>query len=411
MRKMELLAPAGNMEKLRMALRYGADAVYLAGQSFGLRAFGGNFSDGELREAVEFTHSQGKKVYITVNIIPRNSDLERLEPYIKYIRDIGADAVIISDLGIFSAVREWCPDLNIHVSTQASTSNWRTARVWKNMGASRVVLARELSLDEIQEIHDKAEMETEVFIHGAMCISWSGRCLLSNYFTEGQRDSNRGECIQACRFRYTVMEESRPGQYWPIAEDENGTYLFNSKDLCLLDYLPELQHAGVSSLKIEGRMKSVYYAAAVVSVYRRALDAFYAEGSCFHIRPEWRAELESVSHRPYTTGFAFGRPGGEGQEYSRSQPVQTYDFVARVLSYDRNRHYLWVEQRNRFAVGETLECLCPDGTVCSLFIQEMKDQEGLFITAAPHPLQHVALRCEEELPEDTILRRKNSHVK
>ena len=253
-KKVELLAPAGNMEKMKMALLYGADAVYMAGKAFGLRAYGGNFTREEMKEAVEYAHSMGKKVYITVNIIPRNEDLEGLDAYLKYLQDIHVDAVLISHLGVFDIARAAAPDLPVHVSTQASAANWRTVRRWKDMGASRVVLAREVSLSEMADIRKRVDIELEVFGHGALCISWSGRCLLSNYFTNGKRQSNRGECIQACRFKYSVMEESRPGQYFPVEEDEHGTYIFNSKDLCMIDHIPELIEAGVSSLKIEERL-------------------------------------------------------------------------------------------------------------------------------------------------------------
>lgn len=316
------------MEKMKMALLYGADAVYMAGKAFGLRAYGGNFTREEMKEAVEYAHSMGKKVYITVNIIPRNEDLEGLDTYLKYLQDIHADAVLISDLGVFDIAREAAPDLPVHVSTQASAANWRTVRRWKDMGASRVVLAREVSLSEMADIRKRVNIELEVFGHGALCISWSGRCLLSNYFTNGKRQSNRGECIQACRFRYSVMEESRPGQYFPVEEDEHGTYIFNSKDLCMIDHIPELIEAGVSSLKIEGRMKSVYYVAAVVAAYRKAIDSYYELGAAFSVRPEWREELEKVSHRPYTTAFAFQNPDHSAQEYMKSQPEQPYDLLA-----------------------------------------------------------------------------------
>lgn len=320
MKKIELLAPAGTMEKMKMALLYGADAVYLAGKVFGLRAYGGNFTKEEMKEAVRYAHGMGKKVYVTVNIIPRNEDLEGLDDYLRYLEEIHVDAALISDLGVFSLAREVAPTLPIHVSTQASAANWRTVKVWKEMGAERVVLAREVSVKEMADIRKKVDIELEVFGHGAMCISWSGRCLLSNFFTHGKRQSNRGECIQACRFKYSVMEESRPGQYWPIEEDDHGTYIFNSKDLCMIDHIPELIEGGASSLKIEGRMKSVYYVAAVVAAYRKAIDTYYAERGAYRVREEWREELEKVSHRPYTTAFAFQEADHTAQEYVKSRP-------------------------------------------------------------------------------------------
>ncbi len=406
MNKIELLAPAGNMEKLKMAIRYGADAVYLAGKGFGLRAYGGNFTAGEMKEAAAFVHERGRKFYVTVNIIPRNGDLEGLDTYLKFLQDIGADAALISDLGVFQLAREAAPRLPIHVSTQASAANWRTVKMWKDMGASRVVLAREVSIEEMAEIRKKVDVELEYFVHGAMCISWSGRCLLSNFFTDGKRQSNRGECIQACRFRYSLVEETRPGQYWPIEEDEHGTYILNSKDLCLIDQIPQLIQAGASSLKIEGRMKSVYYAAAVTAAYRKAIDAYYAEGDAFRVRKEWREELEKISHRPYTTGFALGNPDHFAQAYARSQPEQPYDFVGLVLGWDPDTKIARIQQRNHFKTTETLECLSPEGEVFPLTIGKMTNAEGMTVLSAPHPLEIVTMRTETPLLPYTILRRR-----
>lgn len=406
MNKIELLAPAGNMEKLKMAIRYGADAVYLAGKGFGLRAYGGNFTAEEMKEAAAFVHERGRKFYVTVNIIPRNGDLEGLDTYLKFLQDIGADAALISDLGVFQLAREAAPRLPIHVSTQASAANWRTVKMWKDMGASRVVLAREVSIEEMAEIRKKVDVELEYFVHGAMCISWSGRCLLSNFFTDGKRQSNRGECIQACRFRYSLVEETRPGQYWPIEEDEHGTYILNSKDLCLIDQIPQLIQAGASSLKIEGRMKSVYYAAAVTAAYRKAIDAYYAEGDVFRVRKEWREELEKISHRPYTTGFALGNPDHSAQAYARSQPEQPYDFVGLVLGWDPDTKIARIQQRNHFKTTETLECLSPEGEVFPLTIGKMTNAEGMTVLSAPHPLEIVTMRTETPLLPYTILRRR-----
>ena len=407
MNKIELLAPAGNMEKMKMALLYGADAVYLAGKGFGLRAYGGNFTREEMKEAVKYAHSMGKKVYVTVNIIPRNEDLEGMEDYLKFLQDIRVDAVLISDLGVFSLARQVAPELPIHVSTQASSANWRTVKMWKDLGASRVVLAREVSLSEMADIRKKVDIELEVFGHGALCISWSGRCLLSNFFTNGKRRSNRGECIQACRFRYSVVEESRPGQYWPVEEDEHGTYVFNSKDLCMVDHVKELIEGGASSLKIEGRMKSVYYVAAVVSAYRKAIDAYYAEGENYKVRPEWREELEKVSHRPYTTAFAFQEPDHEAQEYEKSQPEQPYDFVGLILKKDEETNQ--VQQRNHFKVGEVLEYLTPKGEVGNMTVEKLINKEGEEVEKAPHPLEELTMKASVLLPAFTILRRKAHH--
>lgn len=397
------------MEKMKMALLYGADAVYLAGKVFGLRAYGGNFTREEMKEAVDYAHKLGRKVYVTVNIIPRNEDLEGLDDYLKFLEEIHADAALISDLGVFSLAREVAPGLPIHVSTQASAANWRTVRMWKELGASRVVLAREVSVKEMAEIRKKVDIELEVFGHGAMCISWSGRCLLSNFFTNGKRQSNRGECIQACRFKYAVVEETRPGQYWPVEEDDHGTYVFNSKDLCMIDHIPELIESGISSLKIEGRMKSVYYVAAVLSAYRKAIDAYYAEGGAYKVRPEWREELEKVSHRPYTTAFAFQNPDHSAQEYVKSQPEQPYDFVGLILKEGRGNKTNLVQQRNHFKVGEILEYLTPQGVVGLIKIEKLVNGEGMEVEKAPHPLEELTLTGDTLLPPYTILRRRAKH--
>ena len=301
-KKPELLAPAGNMEKCKMALLYGADAIYLGGNKFGLRAFAANFSTAEIKEAVEFAHNLGKKVYVTVNIFAHNEDIAELPEYLLSLEEAGVDALLISDFGVWSIARQVVPDMALHVSTQANTCNWAAVEAWKNLGAERVVLARELSIAEISEIDKKCDVELEVFVHGAMCISYSGRCYLSSYLTG--RDGNRGECAQVCRWNYQLVEENRPDQAFPIEEDERGTYIMNSKDLCLLDLIPELAEAGVDSLKIEGRMKSVHYVATVVSVYRKAIDDWYSNPGQFSIKSEWKDELEKVSHRPYFYGFA-----------------------------------------------------------------------------------------------------------
>ena len=402
MKKIELLAPAGNPEKLKMAIRYGADAVYLAGKQFGLRAYGGNFSPEEMREAVSFVHGNRKKVYVTANIIPRETDLDGLSEYFRFLEEIGVDAALVSDLGVFAIAKKAAPHLALHVSTQASCANSAAAAVWKEMGAERIVLAREVSIEELADIRRKVDIELEYFVHGAMCISWSGRCLLSNFFSGGLRQSNRGECIQACRFKYQVVEETRPGQYWPVTEDGGGTYIFNSKDLCLVDEIPRLIRAGAASLKIEGRMKSVYYVAAVTAAYRRAIDAFY-EG---RTEETARAELEKVSHRPYTTGFALAQPGEAAQNYVKSQPEQPYDFIALVLSYDAETKTATVEQRNRFAVGETAECLTPAGDVFPIVIGALTNAAGEEVSSAPHAQEILKMETKVSIPSYSILRRK-----
>ena len=406
MKKIELLSPAGNPEKLRMAIRYGADAVYLAGKRFGLRAYGGNFSPAEMEEGVSFAHRNGKKVYVTVNVIPRNDDLAGLADYFRFLQNIGVDAALVSDLGVFSIAKEAAPELPLHISTQASCANFRAAAVWKNLGAERIVLAREVSIAEMAEIRRRVDIELEYFVHGAMCISWSGRCLLSNYFSDGARQSNRGECIQACRFRYQLVEETRPGEYWPVTEDENGSYILNSKDLCLIGEIPALIESGAASLKIEGRMKSVYYVAAVTAAYRRAIDAYYEKGNEWALQPEWAAELETISHRPYTKGFALSAPGESAQHYAASQPEQPYDFIGLVLGSEAPGTVL-IEQRNRFFAGETIECLTPSGDVFPVTIGKLKNEEGEEIPSAPHAQERVTMETEQDIPAYSMLRRKS----
>ena len=400
--KPELLAPAGNMEKLHMALLYGADAVYLGGKMFGLRAFASNFSLAEMDEAVAFAHSLHKKVYVTVNIFAHNEDINNLPDYLRNLQAIGVDALLISDFGVWSVAREIIPEMPLHVSTQANTTNWAAVKAWENLGASRVVLARELSFTEMKEIGSKTEVELEAFVHGAMCISYSGRCWLSSYLTG--RDGNRGACAQVCRWEFSLTEKNRPGEVYDVAGDDQGTYIMNSKDLCLLPYLPRLMEAGICSFKIEGRMKSAHYAASVVSVYRRAIDACWRDPQHFTVKQEWLDELEKVSHRPYTTGFALGKPDATAQVYTTSSYLQTHEFVGLVRDWDNGR--LTVEQRNHMKEGETLEVFCPDGSLRTLVLKEMRNQDGEPIVAAQHPQMVFTCRAAESIPESSILRRK-----
>lgn len=400
--KPELLAPAGNMEKLHMALLYGADAVYLGGKMFGLRAFASNFSLAEMDEAVAFAHSLHKKVYVTVNIFAHNEDINNLPDYLRNLQAIGVDALLISDFGVWSVAREIIPEMPLHVSTQANTTNWAAVKAWENLGASRVVLARELSFTEMKEIGSKTEVELEAFVHGAMCISYSGRCWLSSYLTG--RDGNRGACAQVCRWEFSLTEKNRPGEVYDVAGDEQGTYIMNSKDLCLLPYLPQLMEAGICSFKIEGRMKSAHYAASVVSVYRRAIDACWRDPQHYTVKQEWLDELEKVSHRPYTTGFALEKPDASAQVYTTSSYLQTHEFVGLVRDWDNGR--LTVEQRNHMKEGETLEVFCPDGSLRTLVLKEMRNQEGEPIVAAQHPQMVFTCRAAESIPESSILRRK-----
>ena len=401
-KKPELLAPAGTMEKLQMALAYGADAAYLGGAQFGLRAFGGNFTNEEIRAAVNLAHGVGKKIYVTVNVFPHNDDLVSLPDYLRFLADVEVDAVLVADLGVFMLAREVAPQLPVHISTQANNVNWRTVRAWQELGAERVVLARELSREEIREIRRHTDVELELFVHGAMCISYSGRCLLSSYFTG--RDANRGGCAQSCRWKYALVEESRPGECYPIEEDARGTYIMNSKDLCLLPYLDEVVDSGIDSLKIEGRMKSVHYVASVVKAYRMALDACLTDTS-YKVREEWLTELEKVSHRSYTTGFFFGKTTEADQIYGSSSYEQTSDFVGLVRAYDEKTKIAAVEQRNNMKLGQEIEIFQPVGASFRQKLAEMWDTEGQEIAAAPHPQQIIRMRMAQPVEVNSILRR------
>ncbi len=405
MKMFELLSPAGNMDKLKMAIRYGADAVYCAGHAFGLRASSANFSNEELEEAVEFVHSRGKKIYVTCNIIPHNEDLTGLEEYLKFLERIGVDAIIVADLGIFHLAKRVAPNLPRHVSTQANTTNYLTTEFWKEQGAERVVVAREVSLEDIRKMKEMADIQIEAFIHGAMCISYSGRCLLSNYFTT-TRDANRGQCAQACRWKYSLVESNRPGEYYPIEEDQHGTYIFNSKDLCLLPYIPQLYDVGVDSLKIEGRMKSVHYVATVTKVYREAIDTFLKEGKDFYVREEWMRELEKISHRPYTEGFSVEKPDETAQNYGQSSNTQTHDFIGLVLGYNEAEGYAELEQRNNFKVGDVVEFCQPTGPLVAHTIAKMTDEDGNLIEVAPHAQMKVRLYLDTPLEEYSMMRRE-----
>lgn len=406
MRKPELLAPAGNIEKGKMALLYGADAVYLGGTHFGLRAFASNFDLPTLQQMVDFAHGLQKKVYVTVNIIPHNEDLEGLPAYLLELEKIGVDALIISDLGAWRVARKTVPNMPLHVSTQANTCNWAAVEAWQDMGAERVVLARELSIKNIKEIKEKTGVELEVFVHGAMCISHSGRCLLSNYMAG--RDANKGACVQACRWKYNLMEETRPGEYFPVVEDERGTYIFNSKDLCLLDYIPELIQAGVDSFKIEGRMKSMHYVASVVNAYRMAIDAYCAAPEKYSVQQAWREELCKVSHRSYTNGFIEGTTSKDSQVYSTSSYEQTHDFVGLTQGYDDECKRLLIEQRNNIKRDEAIEILQPNGQLVYLTLKDMQNDKGEAIEVAPHPRQLISISCEQPVMSNSLVRRRVS---
>ena len=397
MRKMELLAPAGDMEKLNMAVRYGADAVYLAGTSFGMRSFAGNFTPEELPRAVALAHSFGVRTHVTVNTMARGDELERLPAHLELLNDAGVDALIVADLGAFRMAQTYAPRCELHVSTQVSVANHASATAWFELGAKRVVLARELSLDEIAAIRAKTpkELELEVFAHGAMCVSYSGRCLLSNYMTG--RDSNRGACAQPCRYQYYLMEEKRPGEYFPVFEDEKGTYIMNSRDMCMIDHLDDLMRVGVDCIKLEGRAKSAYYAAIVTGAYRHVLDDVAAGRP---VDPVWRDEVEKLSHRHYSTGFYYGQPG---QYYEDSRYIRAYQVVAIVQECDADGNAL-VSLRNKFSVGESLEAVGPNLRPFSFAAAALRTVKGepLFEVRTPQMMFFMKLPCQ--VPAWTILR-------
>lgn len=401
MNKVELLAPAGNLEKLKVAIIYGADAVYIGGEAFSLRAMADNFDRDKMVEALKFAHERGKKVYVTVNIFAHNSDLDSLPEYIKQLDEIGVDAVLVSDLGVFSIVREVAPNLEVHISTQANNTNYRTCEFYHKLGAKRVVLARELSLKEIREVRNKIpdDLELEAFVHGAMCMAYSGRCLLSNYMTG--RDANRGACAHPCRYKYHLVEEKRPGEYFEIDEDDRGTYIMNSHDLCMIEYIPDLVDSGITSLKIEGRMKSSYYVATVVKAYREAIDSYLREKENYKFNTKWLDELSKASHREFSTGFYFGKP--KKQIYGNSSYIRSHDIVGLVVEYDDNSKIATIEQRNRVFKGEEVEVLTPDSENYSIVLNEMWNEEGEKIDVAPHPQMIYKIKTEKPLKQYDML--------
>lgn len=394
------------MEKLKMAIIYGADAVYIGGDKYGLRAAAGNFTLEEIKEGAKYAHERDKKLYITVNIIPHNEDLAGLDEYLKGLGDTGADALIVSDPSIIMTAKEVIPEMELHLSTQASNTNYKSSEFWHSLGIKRIVLARELSFEEIRETINKSpkSLEYEVFVHGAMCMSYSGRCLLSNYMVG--RDANRGECAQPCRYKYYLVEEKRPGQYMPVDEDERGTYIFNSKDLCMIEHIPELVESGIKSLKIEGRMKSSYYVASVVRAYRLALDSYLSDPKGYEFKKEWLDELSKASHREFGTGFYFGKPDAKGQVYESSAYLRDYAFVGLVLDYDSKTGLATVEQRNRMLVGDEIEVIGPHRQLFTQKLEKMWNEEGEEISAAPHPQQIVTIKMEKPVEKHDILRRE-----
>ena len=397
--KIELLAPAGDMERLKMAVAYGADAVYLAGNTFGMRSFAGNFSPEELATAVALCHSKGVRVHVTCNTMPRNDEAARLPEWMEYLNDVGVDAVILADVGVLSQAKKYAPNVECHISTQASIVNYISAQAWYDLGAKRIILARELSLDEICEIRAKApkELEMEAFAHGAMCVSYSGRCLLSNYMTG--RDSNRGACAQPCRYQYALVEEKRPGEFFPVYEDEKGTYIMNSKDMCMIDHVGELMDAGLDSLKLEGRAKSAYYAAIVTGAYRHAIDAHTAG---IPLDPVWRDEVEHISHRHYSTGFFYGQPG---QYFENSRYVRDWQIVAKVLSCEADGTAT-LTLNNKFSVGDQLELVGPDVKPQAITVQALWASDGTSMDQVRTPQTVFRMKLPRQVPPLSLLRRQ-----
>ena len=401
MRKTELLIPAGSLDVLKTAVIYGADAVYIGGEAFGLRAKAKNFSNEEIKEGIAFAHERGVKVYITANILAHNEDLAGVEAYFHELKDVAPDALIISDPGVFAIARRVLPDMELHISTQANNTNYGTYLFWHEMGAKRVVSARELSLAEIKEIraHIPDDMEIESFIHGAMCISYSGRCLLSNYFTG--RDANQGACTHPCRWKYAVVEETRPGEYMPVYENERGTYIFNSKDLCMIEHIPELIDAGIDSFKIEGRMKTALYVATVARTYRKAIDDYLEDPKKYEANMPWyRDQISNCTYRQFTTGFYFGKPGDESQIYDSNTYIKEYTYLGIIGGMYR------IEQRNKFSVGETVEIMKPDGQNVEVTVEKIIDEDGQEQESAPHPKQVLYVALSGEASVYDILRRQ-----
>lgn len=408
MRKRELLIPAGSLDVLKTAVIYGADAVYIGGEAFGLRAKAKNFTTEDMKEGIAFAHERGVKVYVTANILAHNEDLAGVEQYFEELREIRPDALIISDPGVFAIARRILPDMEIHISTQANNTNYETFLFWYGLGAKRVVTARELSLEEIRQIRDRIpeDMEIESFIHGAMCISYSGRCLLSNYFVG--RDANQGACTHPCRWKYSVVEETRPGEYLPVYENERGTFIFNSKDLCMIEHIPEMIEAGIDSFKIEGRMKTALYVATVASTYRKAIDDYLESPEKYRENMEWyKAEIGKCTYREFTTGFYFHKPESDAQIYDSNTYVKNYTYIGTVEEVCGDGSFL-MEQKNKFSVGESIEIMKPDGRNIPVSVEEICDEEGVQMESAPHPKQRLKVRLSVS-PEPYDILRRSEH--
>lgn len=400
--KPEILSPCGDMECLHSALNFGADAVYLAGKTFGMRTAPKNFSTEELKSACDIAHEKGKKVYLTCNTLPRNKDIGDIPDFLSMSEECGVDAFIIADIGVFELAKKYTPNVERHISTQGGVVNFESANVWYNLGAKRVVLARELSLDEIAEIRAKipSDLEIECFVHGAMCVSFSGRCLISSYLTG--RDANRGDCAQPCRWKYHLFEENREGQFFPVEESENGTYLYNSKDMCMIEHIDKLCKAGISSFKIEGRAKSAYYTAVTTNAYRKAVDEYFENQGDYKLSPWIKEELEKISHRAYSTGFYFGTE--PGQETKNGGYIRKYNAVA-VCEENRGDIAL-ITQRNKFYVGDTLDVLPPSGIPFTVTALSLTDEEGNEVESAPHPMQRLLMKVDTEIPAGSVIRKK-----
>ncbi|QOV19825.1 U32 family peptidase [Blautia liquoris] len=407
MRKPELLVPASNLEVLKIAVIYGADAVYIGGEAFGLRANAKNFSMEDMREGIRFAHEHQVKVYVTANILAHNGDLDRVREYFEALKEIRPDALIISDPGVFQIAKEVCPEIERHISTQANNTNYGTFRFWYQQGAKRVVAARELSLSEIREMKREIpkDLEIEVFVHGAMCMSYSGRCLLSNYLTG--RDANQGACTHPCRWKYSIVEETRPGEYMPVYENERGTYIFNSKDLCMVEHIPDLFDAKIDSYKIEGRMKNALYVATVARTYRKAIDDYLRDPAIYEKHMPWYQEqISHCTYRQFTTGFFYGKPGQESQIYDNNTYIQSYTYLGIVGQRDE-RGYYSIEQRNKFSVGEEIEIMKPDGSNVTATVNAIYNDDKEAMNSAPHPKQQLWIDLGHEMDSFDILRRKN----
>lgn len=406
MKKPELLAPGGSLEKLKIAIMYGADAVYIGGEAFSLRVAAENFSVEDMKVGIKFAHDRGKKVYLTANILPHNADIDEFKKYIEEIRPLGFDAVLIADLGMFDMMRELAPEIPVHISTQANNVNYRSACMWHKLGAKRVVLAREMSLEEISEIRKRTpeDLELEAFVHGAMCVSYSGRCLLSNYMTN--RDANQGACSHPCRWNYSLVEQTRPGEYMDVFENERGTFIFNSKDLCMIRHIPELVKSGISSFKIEGRVKTSFYTATIIKAYREEIDRYFADPEGYSFDEAQYDELCKVSHRPYSTGFYFGKPTENEQVYTSSSYIRDYDLIGMVEEYDNKTGMAKISQRNRFFVGDEIEILSPSKPFSTQIVKEMKNEKGEMTEVANHAAMTVYLPLDEPTVPGAMLRKR-----